>query len=89
LSKQKNIASKLSDEALRTGAILSTLSHELQERGVLPSRYIVVDVDSGKFVTGQSEAEAAARFKDMHPKLSGWLQRLDQCTGGSSGKRVE
>ena len=89
MSKLKNSTSKLSDEARRSKAILSTLSRDLQERGVLPTRYIVVDVDSGKFVTGQSEAEAAARFKDMHPGSSGWLQRLDRCTGRSSGTRVE
>jgi hypothetical protein len=59
-------------------AILLTLGPTLRERGVPLSRYIVVDVDSGEFVTGQSAAEAAARFKIMHPRSSGWLQRPDQ-----------
>lgn len=89
MSKLKNSAPKRTDEARRSKAILSTLSRDLQERGVLPTRYIVVDVDSGKFVTGQSKAEAAGRFKDMHPSSSGWMQRLDRCTGRSSGTRVE
>lgn len=89
MSELKTKISKRSDEARRSKAILSTLSRDLQERGVLPTRYIVVDIDSGKFVTGQSEAEAEGRFKDMHPNSSGWLQRLDRCTGRSSGTRVE
>ena len=52
-------------------------SPTLQERGVPRSRYIMVDVDSGEFVTGQSAVEAAGRFKIMHPRSSGWLQRPD------------
>ena len=78
----KDGAPKRSDDKRRTEhkgkTILSTLGPTLQERGIPPSRYIVVDVDSGEFVTGQSAAEAAARFKIMHPRSSGWLQRPDQ-----------
>lgn len=79
-------ALKRSDDKGRTEqkgkAILLTLAPTLQERGVLASRYIVVDVESGEFVTGQSAAEAAARFKVMHPKSTGWLKQPDQ--GSSS-----
>lgn len=78
----KNGALKRSDDKRRTErkgkAILLTLGPTLEELGVPPSRYIMVDVDSGEFVTGQSAVEAAARFKIMHPRSSGWLQRPDQ-----------
>jgi hypothetical protein len=59
-------------------AILLTLGPSLQERGVPRSGYIVVDVDSGEFVTGRSAAEAVGRFKVMHPRSRGWLQRPEQ-----------
>jgi hypothetical protein len=77
----KDGAMKQSDDKRRTEhkgkAVLLTLGPTLEERGVPASRYIVVDVDSGEFVTGQSAAEAAVRFKVMHPRSRGWLQRPD------------
>lgn len=82
----KHSALKRADDRRRAKqkgeAILLTLGATLRERGIPASRYIVVDVESGEFVTGQTAAEAAGRFKVMHPKSRGLLQRPDQ--GSSS-----
>lgn len=50
------------------------LGPTLLERGVLSARYIVVDVDSGAFVTGRNTEEATDRFK-LNASECMWLAR--------------
>lgn len=81
---KKNIELKQSGSKRRLSkkgkAVLNALGPTLQMRGVPSERYIVVDIDSGAFVTGQSRSEATYRFKSMHPGAHGWLEKVsDVC----------
>lgn len=62
-------------------AMLKKLGPRLQERGIPGHRYIMVDIGSGAFVTGQSPGEAADRFALMHPSAFGWLQQFSDVRG--------
>jgi hypothetical protein len=62
-------------------ALLKQLGPSLRELGVPSTSYIIVNIASGRFVTGKTRQEANQRFAILHAGAKGFMQRVGDVTG--------